>query len=108
MDFQFSKSLLSSQILINYLIPVVLLSFAIKGMLDKLRIFSYSNANWGIAITMAILTIYFLQGLSLYITGISILAICLFKINGGKKYLIGIVATIIYFVFILPFLSGLG
>lgn len=109
MDFLLPKSLGASDILINYLIPIILLSFAIKSMLDKMRIFSYhSIANWGISISIAALTIYFLTGLSLYITGISILGICLFKIEGGKKYLIGIVATAIYFVFILPFLSGLG
>jgi len=109
MDFQLPKSLGASDILINYLIPIILLSFAIKSMLDKMRIFGYhSIANWGISISIAALTIYFIPGFSLYITGISILGICLFKIEGGKKYLIGIAATALYFIFILPFLSGLG
>jgi hypothetical protein len=109
MDLGLPHSIGISQILINYLIPIVLFSFAIKEMLEKIRIFGYhSVVNWGISISIAILTVYFLPGFSLYFTGVSILAICLFKIEGGKKFLIGIAATAIYFIFIMPYLSSLG
>jgi hypothetical protein len=95
-----------SELLISYLIPIILFCIALKCILDKLGIFRFSNVNWWISALMSISTIYFLRGISLYITGISILAICLFKIEGGKKYLIGIAALFLYFAFILPFLKG--
>ena len=93
------------ELLTVFIIPIILFSFAIKSILEKIRIFNSGTVNWGIALMISLSTIYFLRNLSFYITGISILAICLFKINGGKKYLIGITATIIYFLFVLPFLK---
>lgn len=95
-------------ILVNYAIPVIAFAYALKLMLEKMRIFGYySMANWVIAFLISISTVYFVQGLSLYITSASILAICMFKIYGGKKFFIGLIAAAVYFLLIAPFLAGL-
>ncbi len=95
------------EILVTYIIPILLFSFALKIMLEKIRIFSSNTVNWGISLIIAALTIYFIPGLFSILTGVSILAICLFKIEGGKKYLIGIAAIVVYFFFVSQFLSSL-
>jgi len=91
-------------ILITYVIPILLFSFALKLLLEKIRIFRSSTVNWGIAFVIAFSSLYFIRGIYSIIMAVSIFAICVFKMGGLKGFLIGIVATFLYFIFALPFL----
>lgn len=92
-------------ILTNLILPLIFFWYAIKCLLDKLKIFGYSNINWGIAFIIALSSLFFISSLSMILTPISIFMIGLFKLR-GKTRILFIVGGIALYWFVLPLLIG--
>lgn len=91
-------------VLHSLIIPFFLFSYALKLLLENMRIFYSSTTNWVIAFVISFALLLFISSAGPIFTGMAIFMICLFKIHGVKGVLTGIGLCIAYIFFIHPLL----
>lgn len=91
-------------VLHSLIIPLFLFSYAIKLLLEEMRIFSSSTVNWIIGIVVSLALLFLIAHLGPLFASLGIFAICFFKIRGAKGILVGAGLGFVYFVWINPLL----
>jgi hypothetical protein len=95
-------------VLVNFILPFILFSYALKCVLEKLKIFRSPTVYWGIALIIAFITLVFIPGIGHFAAAFSIFATCILKLGMGLKgVLVGIIVAVIYFTLAIPFLISI-
>lgn len=91
-------------VLPSLIIPLLLFTYAMKLLLEEIRIFYSETINWAIAFVISFASLLFISYAGPIFAGMAIFMICFFKLHGTKGILTGVIVGGLYAFFIHPLL----